>query len=107
MKKTKLQKRWETAYQYFKLDNKSRGRWTENFNKKWREIGKKADKMVESDDYKTHLKGQILLRHCWKASVEYDRMIRKVILLEMIDDFSTYCEDRLAEDKAKTKVKTT
>jgi hypothetical protein len=33
-----------------------------------------------------------------------DTIAEKV--LEMIDDFSTYCEDRLAEDKAKAKAKT-
>lgn len=106
MKKTKLQERWEGAYRYFKLDNNTRGAWTKNFNKKWREIGKKADEMVNSDNYMIHLKGQILLRRCWQANEEYDKMIRKVILLEMIDDFIIYCKDRLAEDKAKAKAKT-
>lgn len=86
-------KEWNLAIKYFKADDKTRNNYTKSFNKRMKPIWDKADKLAASDDYETHLKGQKMLYDSWERCMKYDRMICRVIMLEMLDDFARYLKE--------------
>lgn len=91
-------KEWQIARKYFESDNKTRHVYTNNFNKKWGALSKKAAKMVESEDYETHVKGQIMLYNCWEANRKYDVMVGRVIMMEILDDFKEFAKEELKKN---------
>lgn len=89
----KWRKEWQKARAFFSMSDDARNKYTANFNKKWKPICEKAEKMRFSDDYETHLKGQKLCYDVWEAEMKYDRMICRVIMMEMFDDFARYLKE--------------